>query len=111
MKHSGHLSKEGVCSYERTTGAQLKQVSNILSDITNASSSQMTIKPVRKWAQHLPLMSRMLTSLFKCIPEESLMEEPLKPAVANPADLLNGFKLVTGYVKPGIWESARNNYY
>ena len=37
MEQSGHLSKEGVRSYERTTAAQQKDVSDSLSDITSSS--------------------------------------------------------------------------
>ena len=40
IEQSGHLSKEGVRSYKHTTGAQLKGISDILSDITSTSSSQ-----------------------------------------------------------------------
>ena len=38
MEQSGHLSKEGVHSYEKTSESQKKEVSDILSDITRSST-------------------------------------------------------------------------
>ena len=38
MEQSGHLSKEGVRSYEKTSESQKKDVSDILSDITRHST-------------------------------------------------------------------------
>ena len=88
MEQSEHLSKEGVRSYERTTGAQLKRVSDILSDITSASSSQMNVqttkpvtmkvgstsKPVKKVGSSSAPYEQdadQFDDFFKCIPEES----------------------------------------
>ena len=44
FKQSGHLSKEGVRSYERMTDVQMKHVSDVLSDIS-ASSKENTDYP------------------------------------------------------------------
>ena len=79
MEQSGHLSKEGIRSYERTTAAQEKAVSDILSDITATSSSQMNslsdtlaVVPATKAVQsaaNTPPSEEWLDGLFSAVPE------------------------------------------
>ena len=102
MEQSGHLSKEGVRSYERTTDVQMKHVSDVLSDISCSSKvntcnpkvakpgSTSTTVDTQEWDQ--------LDEFFKSIPEDVTSNPDQKPMPCasmqkpDPSDLLKGFK-------------------
>ena len=46
FEQSGHLSKEGVHSYEKTSVSQKKEVSDIMSDITHSSVNAAAVTAV-----------------------------------------------------------------
>ena len=55
MEQSGHLSKEGVRSYKKTSESQKKEASDILSDITYSSTvNSATVTAVTTVSRQMP---------------------------------------------------------
>ena len=88
-EQSGHLLKEGVHSYEKTSVSQKKKVSDIMSDITHSSTvnaaAVTVVTPVsncRQMPWDADCLGDGLDDLFKDVPD-------VRPTAQHPSYALN----------------------